>query len=252
MIRQCLFVFAGLLSAVQAFSQNTFPFPQNGNVGIGTNNPVALLDVNGSVTLSGNTANIDNQGGGFPLSFLENSGKVIIGWNRSRGGGETSFISNQGAGYGGGFAFYNHNNLGLETRLMWVRGDGTVGIGTEDTQGYKLAVSGTIHTKEVKVDMAGWPDYVFKAAYHLQPLTAVSSFIGKNGHLPDMPSASVVEKEGVNLGEMNKLLIRKVEELTLYLIEKDKELKSEKRERIEQATRFAAALKRLESRLSEK
>ena len=223
MIRYCLFIFAGLITAVQAFSQNTFP--PNGNVGIGTNSPAGLLDINGSVTFSGSPANLDNHYGGLPLNFLENSGKVIIGWNRTGGGGETDFISNQGAGSGGGFIFYNHNNSGIETKLMSVRGDGTIGIGTDDTKGYKLAVNGSIIGTEVVVKTYGnWPDYVFKRAYCLPSLNSIKSYIDQNGHLPDMPSEQQVAKDGVNLGEMNKLLLKKVEELTLYLIEQEKRI----------------------------
>jgi hypothetical protein len=95
-----------------------------------------------------------------------------------------------------------------------------VGIGT-DKPDAMLAVKGTIHTQEVRVDIgpAAWPDYVFKQTYQLRSLTSVKAYIDKNHHLPDMPSEAEVAKEGVNLGEMNKLLLKKVEELTLYLIE---------------------------------
>jgi len=101
---------------------------------------------------------------------------------------------------------------------------GNVGVGTTDTQGYKFAVNGTIHSKEVKVDMTGWPDHVFKKEYRLWPLTEVKRYIDANGHLPEMPSEEQVAKEGLDLGEMNKLLTKKVEELTLYLIEQDKRI----------------------------
>jgi hypothetical protein len=97
---------------------------------------------------------------------------------------------------------------------------GNLGIGTT-TPDQMLSVAGTIHSKEVKVDLTGFPDYVFKPTYKLRPLAEVKSYIDQNQHLPEMPSAQEVEKNGVNLGEMNKLLVKKVEELTLYLIEKD-------------------------------
>jgi hypothetical protein len=108
---------------------------------------------------------------------------------------------------------------GFGTERLTVQAGGNVGIGSSDTHGYKLAVNGNIHTQEVRVDMSGWPDYVFKPAYHLPALNEVKSYIDQNGHLPELPSAAQVEKQGVNLGEMNKLLVKKVEELTLYLIE---------------------------------
>ncbi len=96
--------------------------------------------------------------------------------------------------------------------------DGKVGIGT-DAPDQLLSVNGTIHSKEVKVDLVGWPDFVFKPVYKLPSLTEVKQYIDKNQHLPEIPSAHEAEKNGVNLGEMNKLLLKKVEELTLYIIQ---------------------------------
>lgn len=104
---------------------------------------------------------------------------------------------------------------------------GNVGIGTTDTKGYKLGVNGSVIATSVTVKLnSAWPDYVFKSAYQLPSLTEVKSYIDQNQHLPEIPSAEEVEKNGQNLGEMNKLLMKKVEELTLYAIEneqKDKE-----------------------------
>jgi hypothetical protein len=99
--------------------------------------------------------------------------------------------------------------------------EGLIGIGTT-TPHEALSVNGNIRSKEVKVEIANWPDYVFKPAYKLPSLTEVKNYIDKNQHLPDVPSEQDVTKNGINLGEMNKLLMKKVEELTLYLIEKDK------------------------------
>ncbi|QJD96117.1 hypothetical protein HH214_09635 [Mucilaginibacter robiniae] len=104
---------------------------------------------------------------------------------------------------------------------MWIRGDGNVGIGIDDPQA-KLAVNGMIRSKEVKVETANFPDYVFKSSYRLPSLEEVKTYIDKNKHLPEVPAAAEVEKEGMNLGEMNKVLLKKVEELTLYLIQQRK------------------------------
>lgn len=100
---------------------------------------------------------------------------------------------------------------------------GKVGIGTI-TPDTKLAVNGTIHAQAVKVDLIGWPDYVLKPAYSLKPLSEVKSYIDQNHHLPEMPSEKEVADKGVDLGEMNKLLTKKVEELTLYLIKQQDEI----------------------------
>lgn len=99
---------------------------------------------------------------------------------------------------------------------------GNLGIGTTDTQGYKLAVNGNIHTQEIRVDMSNWPDYVFKPSYRLPPLAEVKTYIDRNGHLPEVPSEKEIAQNGIELGKMNKLLMKKVEELTLYLMAQQK------------------------------
>lgn len=103
-------------------------------------------------------------------------------------------------------------------------GSGNIGVNTATPDpAYKLSVNGKIRAKEVKVE-TGWADFVFDSSYQLRPLGQVQSFITQNHHLPDMPSSSQVEKEGISLGEMNKLLTQKVEELTLYLLAMKKEV----------------------------
>jgi len=116
---------------------------------------------------------------------------------------------------------------GFYSNEFTVTGTGGVGIGTQNLNGYKLAVKGNIHAQQVNVDLTNWPDYVFKPTYQLPSLTDVKTYIDQNHHLPDMPSEQEVAKDGINLGEMNKLLTKKIEELTLYLIEKDREIKAQ-------------------------
>jgi len=102
-----------------------------------------------------------------------------------------------------------------------------VGIGTT-TPDEKLTVKGKIHTQEVRVDMTGplVPDYVFSNDYKLKPLQEVENYINKNKHLPEIPSASDIEKNGLMLAEMNMALLKKMEEMTLYIIEMKKENES--------------------------
>ncbi|QXP52430.1 fibronectin type III domain-containing protein [Cellulophaga sp. HaHa_2_1] len=101
-----------------------------------------------------------------------------------------------------------------------------VGIGTTDTQGYRLAVAGNVVAEEVKVALqVNWPDYVFDKAYNLPSLEQVEIHINENGYLIHMPSASEVEENGIQLGEMNAKLLRKIEELTLYTITQEKKIK---------------------------
>jgi len=100
---------------------------------------------------------------------------------------------------------------------------GNVGIGMRIPDA-KLAVNGNIHAKEVKVDLVGWPDYVFKENYDLPTLAEVERHIKEKGHLINIPSAKEVAKNGIQLGEMNKLLLEKIEELTLYTLQQQKQL----------------------------
>lgn len=108
-----------------------------------------------------------------------------------------------------------------------------LGIGTtsftDGTDTYKLSVAGNIRAQRVKV-YTTWADYVFEDNYALPTLEAVEKYINAEGHLKDIPSAKEVEEKGIELGEMNKLLLQKIEELTLYTIELNKQLQELKKE----------------------
>jgi len=108
---------------------------------------------------------------------------------------------------------------------MRIKNDGNVGIGTINPQ-TKLAVNGNVTCKEVEVTLTGWSDYVFDEKYNLQSLEDVEHFIMNNGHLPDVPSAEEVESNGLKLGEMDATLLKKIEELTLHVIELNKRIKT--------------------------
>lgn len=101
---------------------------------------------------------------------------------------------------------------------------GSISIGTAlSPSGYKLAVGGKIIAEELKVQLqAQWPDYVFGKNYQLPTLQEVEKQINENGHLANVPSACEVEENGFEVGEMNRILLEKVEELTLYIIEQNK------------------------------
>jgi hypothetical protein len=102
---------------------------------------------------------------------------------------------------------------------------GNVGIGTK-TPDATLAVNGTIHVKnEITVDNNGtWNDWVFAGNYNPMSLSDLEKYILQNKHLPDIPSAEEVNKNGIKLADMNKQLLKKVEELTLYMIEQNKKI----------------------------
>lgn len=101
---------------------------------------------------------------------------------------------------------------------------GSLGIGTVTPGTYKLAVEGTIGARKVKVMQGSWADFVFDSSYTLPSLKQVQSYIKDNHHLPDMPSAEEVKERGLDVGEMNKKLLQKIEELTLYLINQQQQI----------------------------
>ncbi|WP_316834533.1 hypothetical protein [Pedobacter nutrimenti] len=110
------------------------------------------------------------------------------------------------------------------SNIFAVNRNGYVGIGT-DTPRERLSVNGNIRAKELKIEAANWPDYVFEKDYQLPTLEQTEKHIQEKGHLPGIPSAAEVKAEGIEVGDMNAKLLKKIEELTLYLIELKKEVK---------------------------
>jgi chitodextrinase len=145
--------------------------------------------------------------------------------------GNTSTVSNTETVLtlvGTGITDYTSENANLNT-VDWtardVFADRNIGIGTTDTQGYRLAVAGNVIAEGVKVELQGnWPDFVFKDGFELLSLEQVKAYITKNGHLPNIPNAEQIQKEGIDLGAMNAKLLQKIEEMTLYLIEQQSEI----------------------------
>ena len=111
------------------------------------------------------------------------------------------------------------------TKGIYVSSSGNVRIGDGSMiPTNALEVNGTVRSKEVVVETNNWSDFVFDTEYELMSLSETDRYIHENGHLPDIPSASEVRENGIELGEMNALLLRKIEELTLYVIELEKEI----------------------------
>jgi hypothetical protein len=183
----------------------------NNKVGIGTLNPDAKLHIYGT-----------NAGSGNVLASL------MIGKNN---GAEIQAIQESNDDDVQSLAF-RVKSSGLNAddsfEAMRIYKNGNVGIGTTSPQ-YKLAVKGTIGTGEVIVeDVSSWPDFVFQPTYTLKSLEEVEQFILTNKHLPDVLSEKEVKENGLSLGQSDAVLLQKIEELTLYLIEQNKEVKSEK------------------------
>ncbi len=147
------------------------------------------------------------------------NGVVVIG-------NDISYEKNKGYGLINRFKTKLENDLYLSS--------GSVGIGTnsfvDGSDTYKLSVEGRVRAHAVKV-YTDWADFVFEPSYNLPSLNEVENFIKTNGHLKDIPSAKEVEENGIEVGEMNKLLLQKIEELTLYVIKLQKEVDTLKKNR---------------------
>lgn len=140
--------------------------------------------------------------------------------------GPNGELSTQAISGGGGSGNWNLNGNNIVNANT-----GFVSIGTSanpaptDPQ-LKLAVNGNIYAQKLKITQQGWADYVFEPTYKLMPLNELEAYINKNKHLPDVPSAVEVETKGLDLGDNQTILLQKIEELTLYVIELKKEIEA--------------------------
>ena len=120
--------------------------------------------------------------------------------------------------------------------------NGKVGIGTTTPGNYELAVNGEVRAKEIKLEADNWPDYVFAPDYNLPTLEEVKKHIEKNGHLINLPSASEIETNGLKVGEMNRLLLEKIEEQMIYILQLEKKVEGLSN----QTVAFEKLIKRIE------
>ncbi|MEN2401797.1 tail fiber protein [Flavobacterium sp. MC2016-06] len=226
-----------LLISSFCIGQNTFP--ATGNVGIGTVNPLSALEIRGYITTFGGPNSTD--------SYF-NWGVGNGSWdNRPNDANAKPFIIQHHSGltfnahsFYGGIRFYNQGYPSIyDSALVMSIVNEKVGIGTSSPD-ERLTVKGKIHTQEVRVDMNGplVPDYVFAEDYKLKTLKEVEDYVKENSHLPEIPSAKEIDKNGLMLAEMNMALLKKIEELTLYAIEQQKNTEKLKEIILEQNKRL--------------
>jgi hypothetical protein len=203
----------------------------NGYVGIGTLNPKVKFQVEGSSGVQ-NRLRIASPGVGASASFDITMGTT----DDNLGAGLKAYVPSDQPGVDRIFLglYTTTYNSGLQSRVerMTITDTGNVGIGTTTPGSFKLAVNGKIWSQEVNVAMTNpGPDYVFEKNYNLLPLSQLESYINQNKHLPEVPSAKQMEENGLNLKEMNLILLRKIEELTLHVIDQNKLINELQKER---------------------
>jgi hypothetical protein len=213
-------------SGTNIFNSNT------GNVGINTSTPATKLHLdNGAFTISGNNP----YGGPMMLIGPAPSNNNTWGMESTPNGLNFWRPWNGQVNAGNYFLYLKHTNgnVGIKTDnpTAGLTVNSNVLIGNPTTvslpNGYKLYVETGILTEKVKVAIKGtanWSDFVFANDYKLMPLKDVETFILNNKHLPGIPSAEAVVKEGIDLGEMDAKLLQKIEELTLHIIQLEKEI----------------------------
>jgi hypothetical protein len=201
----------------------------NNQLLLGSNQPGYFTN---EIRFNGINSNVATAYGPLQLRSLEGSGANIAGQTFTvyAGGGT-------GTGAGGDFAVYTAapgaagSALNAYTDKFRVTAAGKVSIGASNTSDvdYKLFVDKGIKTQKVKVTQAGWPDYVFHQQYKLPSLIEVEKFIKANNHLPEVPSAKEIETDGLNLGDNQATLLKKIEELTLYAIDANKKIEQQQK-----------------------
>ncbi|MFT5310372.1 MAG: hypothetical protein ACI9LA_000007 [Bacteroidia bacterium] len=217
------------------------------NIGIGTDNPAARLDVKGQtysqrlsvntfdeaakVTIRGGSVGSQNQFKALEVQDTDgeaafqvyNDGKVMVSRPLTQSGDEAIlYLGNTdhkiSSRWGKGLSF---STFGADNALVIEESTGKVGIGVGENHVFGeglLEVNGTIRSQKVIAEVNGWPDYVFVESYNLMQLSELRVYINRHGHLPDIPSAEQVKNDGLDLGELVKLQMQKIEELTLYIL----------------------------------
>jgi hypothetical protein len=206
-------------------SQDLMALKANGRLGLGTTNPLSMMDINGGATgdvilrLEADTDNSGSEADNPRIEMYQDNRLIYahLGFNEDTP--TTANMFQVSVGSPDGF---------VRDALIINPYNGYIGLGTMDPKA-RLSVNGSIYAKEVKImtDIQH-PDYVFEEDYNLKDIKEVERFIKENKHLPNIPSAAeVIENGGLEVGQMQAKLLEKIEELTLYIIEQNKRLEEQ-------------------------
>lgn len=192
----------------------------NGNIGIGSliTNPLNKLHIEGALRIAGQPTSF----GGPTILFEETPGQYPYAQYN------IEYLPGQGLNFSVPWPMTGWGNFDLLLTHTHQIGMGTNDFTCTDCNDYRLFVKDGIKTEKVKVEIAsenGWADYVFNKDYNLIPLPELQKYINKNQHLPEIPTSKEAVENGIELKEMNVLLLKKVEELTLYLIDLEQRVK---------------------------
>jgi len=199
-----------LILQVDDLANPIFTSRYAGNVGVGTRSPIGKLHI----IHPGPTAHLILE---YP-GMNDYSRLLFTNQGASRYWGISGKIGN-GSNVSDRLSFYNTSTA---VEVMALTGDGNVGIGTVNPS-FRLAVNGNIRSKEVVVE-ADWADYVFDKEYKLPTIPELENFIRQNKHMPNIPSAKEIAENGLQIGDIQKRMMEKIEELTLYIIELNKKI----------------------------
>ena len=199
-----------------------------GKVGVGTKNPGATLHV------------VERETMGWDIEFpnaadLFATLLISPGESGSAGGSRLLLSEDDDGTYGMSLAYDGVSNKfeiygksgssAYGPHLSIKRNGGEIAMGEYFAQGYRLSVEGKIACEDVLIDsVQNWPDYVFEENYTLMPIHKLDSYIKNNGHLPNIPAASEVETSGFTVCDIQRKTMEKIEELTLYIIEQQKQI----------------------------
>jgi hypothetical protein len=212
--------------------------PDGGNMGVGVDNPVSTFQVDDGCS----KASLGDASGS-DLRY----GTSYIGFNAARNG--SNWTVNQDGANNGGAVIYSSifGDIYFSSVPTTGASDQTLTDANIASRiQFHIAPDGTTYAKAIRVQTQVWSDYVFKPSYHLPSLSYIKRYIDQNRHLPDMPTTQEVVKDGINVAEILNIQTKKIEELTLYLIEKDKQVTEQQKKINELEAKLNALIQTLD------